>query len=286
MRATRATLAIAAASGAVLASSTTAGAIPFGTNLARTPAEDAPTCPAFQPFTPTASCAWQSVNLQTGESPFPPTGNGVVTQVRVRVGASTGPMQMVVLRGLRSAAQVPGQGGPIDPNDPNGPQFYTPGSQAYVCCKTMALSQVFTPAPNGITTVPVNLPTRNDLAPDPLTGVYVGEFLALQILAPDVRVPVAERPRGDRRRLLPRMAARRRGARRRVRPDRRRHPLRRRLDADGGQRGPRHSRVRRGPVRHRHAARPGARSRDAPGDRRCARPRRVDSAPRQESAHG
>ena len=128
MRVTRATLAIATASGALLVSCATAGAIPFGTNLARTPAEDAPTCPAFQPFTPTASCAWQSVNLQTGESPFPPTGNGVVTQVRVRVGASTGPMQMVVLRGLRSAAQVPGQGGPIDPNDPNGPQFYTPGA--------------------------------------------------------------------------------------------------------------------------------------------------------------
>ena len=42
--------------------------------------------------------------------------------------------------------------------------------------------------------MPVNLPTRNDLAPDPITGVYVGEFLALQILAPDVRVPVANDP--------------------------------------------------------------------------------------------
>ena len=191
---TRVTLAVVAVSGALLASATTAGAIGFGTNLNRTPADDAPTCPAFQPFTPTASCAWQSVNLQTGESPFPPTGNGVVTQVRVRVGASTGPMQMVVLRGLRSGAQIPGVGGPIDPTDPNGPQFYTPGSQAYVCCTTMALSQVFTPAPNGVTTVPVNLPTRNDPAPDPITGVYVGEFLALQILAPDVRVPVANDP--------------------------------------------------------------------------------------------
>jgi hypothetical protein len=186
-------VALALSGGALLSASAPAGAVPFGTNLDRQPAEDAPVCPFFQPFDPanSQSCAWQSVNLQTGESPFPPTGNGVVTQVRVRVGNSTGPMQMVVLRGLRSAAQVPSQGGPIDPRDPNGPQFFTPGSQAYVCCKAVGLSQAFTPAPNAVTTVAVNLPTRNDLAPDPRTGVYVGDFLALQILAPNVRVPVA-----------------------------------------------------------------------------------------------
>ena len=161
-----------------------AAAIPFGTNLSRAPSPAAGFCPDFVPFSPLVgqTCAWQSVNLQTGESPFPPAGNGVVTRVSVRVGASTGPMQMVVLRGLRDPDLIPS-----DPDAGNG----FPGSANYVCCKAVAFSQVFVPTPGTTSTFAVNLPTRNDLAPDPATNKYVGDFLALQVLAPNVRIPAA-----------------------------------------------------------------------------------------------
>jgi hypothetical protein len=164
-----------------------AGAIPFGTNLNRPPSPAAGFCPNFVPFTPQVgqTCAWQSVNLQTGESPFPPAGNGVVTRVSVRVGGSTGPMRMVVLRGLRDPELIPS-----DPNVENG----FPGSANYVCCKAVAFSQVFVPAAGTTSTFAVNLPTRNDLAPDPATNKYVGDFLALQILSPIVRIPAAADP--------------------------------------------------------------------------------------------
>ena len=170
--------------GAGLVAVQPAAAIPFGTNLNRPPSLAAGFCPEFVPFTPQVgqSCAWQSVNLQTGESPFPPAGNGVVTRVSVRVGGSTGPMQMVVLRGLRDPDLIPS-----DPNVGNG----FPGSANYVCCKAVAFSQVFVPTPGTTSTFAVNLPTRNDLAPDPTTDKYVGDFLALQVLAPNVRIPAA-----------------------------------------------------------------------------------------------
>src|SRR4029078_12737695 len=105
----------------------------------------------YVPFTPQVgeSCAWESVNLTTGESPFPPAGQGKVSRVRVRVGGSTGPMQVVVLRGLRNANTIRSQPG----ND-----YYFPGSAGYSCCKAVALSQVFVPAPGTVTTVAVNLP--------------------------------------------------------------------------------------------------------------------------------
>ena len=43
-----------------------------------------------------------------------PPGNGTIVMVRVRVGAITGPMQVVVLRAVRSAqgpVQIPKDGG-------------------------------------------------------------------------------------------------------------------------------------------------------------------------------
>jgi hypothetical protein len=92
---------------------------------------------------------------------------------------------MVVLRGLRDPNLIPS-----DPNAENG----FPGSANYVCCKAVAFSQVFVPTPGTTSTFAVNLPTRNDLAPDPTTNKYVGDFLALQVLSPNVRIPAAADP--------------------------------------------------------------------------------------------
>lgn len=76
-----------------------AGAVTFGANLNRTP--DSPyRCPDFYLFAFIPTCSAESTNLSTGESGFPPVGVGVVTQVRVKVGPTTGPMQVVVEEAL------------------------------------------------------------------------------------------------------------------------------------------------------------------------------------------
>jgi hypothetical protein len=162
-------LAFAALGAALLAPR--AGAVLFGANLNRVP--DSPyRCPDIgAPIYNFPTCSSESVNLTTGESGFPPVGVGVVTQVRVRVGPITGPMQIVVEEALRKD----------NPGDPGHP--------TYACCKAINASQVFTPAANGVTAVNVNLPVRQDIAPDPNTGFYVDDHLALSVLDPNVPIP-------------------------------------------------------------------------------------------------
>jgi hypothetical protein len=153
------------------------GAVGFGTNLNRAPDNTTATCGNFQlPFYTFPSCSFTSVNLNTGESGLPPVGRGIVTQARVRVGPVTGPMQIVVEQALR-------QDNPGDPGHP-----------IYACCQAINAGPVFTPRPNAITAVRLNLPVRQDIAPDPRSGYYVDQHLALSVLAPDVPIPAATDP--------------------------------------------------------------------------------------------
>jgi hypothetical protein len=149
-------------------------AVSFGANLSRAP-NNTTTCnssvwtyPYANPFT---NCSFDFQDVATGETVFPPAGNGVVTKVRVRVGPTTGPMQVVVEQALRKD----------NPGDPGHP--------TYACCQAINASQVFTPNANAITEIPVNLPVRQDLAPDPSTGIYTDQHLALSVLAPNVPIP-------------------------------------------------------------------------------------------------
>ncbi len=147
-----------------------AEAVTFGHNLNR-PANSPYVCGQFLLFYQPTTCSAESTNLSTGESGFPPAGVGVVTQVRVRVGPVTGPMQIVVEQALRKD----------NPSDPGHP--------TYACCKAINASQIFTPAANAITPVNVNLPVRQDIAPDPDTGFYVDDHLTLSVLDPNVPLP-------------------------------------------------------------------------------------------------
>jgi len=147
-----------------------AEAVTFGANLNR-PVDSPYRCGDFILFFPQpTTCSAESINVSTGESAFPPVGVGRITQVRVKVGPVTGPMQVVVEEALRKD----------NPSDPGHP--------TYACCKAISASQVFTPAPNAITTVNTNLVVRQDIAPDPNTGFYVDDHLALSVL--DVNTPV------------------------------------------------------------------------------------------------
>jgi hypothetical protein len=165
---------------AVLALPTSASAsTTFGANLNRTPTNQS-TCGSFDPgpaygYPPGTfdTCSFDFNDFATGESVFPPVGQGAISRVRVRVGPTTGPMQVVVEQALRKD----------NPGDPGHP--------TYACCQAIQLSQVFTPAPNAITTVPVNLSVRQDIAPDPASGYYVDQHLALSVLARNVPIPAA-----------------------------------------------------------------------------------------------
>lgn len=151
----------------------------FGADLNR-PANATFGCesyPVFVPlFGPTSvglpdprSCTWTSAgtfgNLaETANVP----GDGTVTQVRVRTGPTTGPMQVVILRSLSDA--------------PTQETLPAPSQ----CCQIPTASQVFVPAPNAVTTIPVNLPVQ---ASRNAQGIGTFDALGLSILAPGVSIP-------------------------------------------------------------------------------------------------
>jgi hypothetical protein len=176
-------LAAGAAVAVSLAAPAESTAVTFGANLARTPA-NVETCnelsaaTLFPPGQTFGSCSLIFNDISSGESVFPPAGRGVITQARVRVGPSTGPMQVIVEQALRKDNPA------------------SPGTPTYACCQAMAASQVFTPTPNTITAVNMRLPVRQDLSPDPSTGIYTDQHLALSILAGNVQLPAAAVP-GD-----------------------------------------------------------------------------------------
>jgi hypothetical protein len=154
----------------------------FGANLNRVP-NNPNTCGSFDPgpaygYPPGTfdTCSWDFNNLATGESVFPPVGQGVISRVRVRVGPATGPMQVVVEQALRKD----------NPGDPGHP--------TYACCQAVAFSQVFTPQAGTTHVEPVNLPVRQDIAPDPTSGYYVDQHLALSVLARNVPIPASADP--------------------------------------------------------------------------------------------
>jgi len=150
-------------------------AVSFGTDLSRVPDNQTP-CNQILFFNPIPTCSTTSNDPTTGEQLRPPVGRGIVTRVRVRVGPVTGPMQVVVQQALRA-------------DNPS-----SPGNPTYACCQAIRTSQVFTPAANATTTVRVNLPIRQDLAPDPASGLYTDQHLALSVLAADVPIPAATSP--------------------------------------------------------------------------------------------
>jgi hypothetical protein len=188
---TRCTGVIATALALLAIGSAAASAATFGTQLGTQPFVGAPNNPydCTRYFTAIAgvlpivgptgglatSCIWSDFSDEGASvSMTPPiTGVATVTQVRVAVGATTGPMQVVVLRALYSNTTTPGK-----PND--------------ACCFPVAASQVFTPQAGAVTTVPVDLQLREDPTPatDDTTTIADFDSLGLAVLEPGVPVPM------------------------------------------------------------------------------------------------
>ncbi len=159
---------------ALVPGSAAAATATFGANLARVPNSTA-TCTQLQLIPVAGTCTVESVNLATGESGFPPSGEGVVSAVRLRVGSATGPMQIVLEEALR-------QDNPFEAGKPN-----------YACCSVVDASPVFTPTANAITTIPVNFRVIQSLSPD-ANGYFVDRHIALSVLDPNVPIPASLSP--------------------------------------------------------------------------------------------
>ena len=133
-----------------------------------------PVIPYTTPIrSPGTSCTWGTLffdvsNSSAGGLDVP--GNGNVYQVKLRVGASTGPMQLVVLRTL------------FDPNDLSSNE----------CCVDVAQSSVFTPVANGITTLNVDLPVGEGQESDNGAIVDFLDQIGLSILEDGVAIPVID----------------------------------------------------------------------------------------------
>ncbi len=158
-----------------------ASAITFGADIAALPANDAPntTCAQAPPglFLPVGSpsCMWSFIG--SGTTTLTAPARGVVTAVRVKVGATTGPMRVNVIRFLfrqTGDAAHPFSAGPF--LETYGPRF--------------------TPAANAVTTVPVNLPMKVDPTPaltDTAT-IQVIDALALEVQASNIPIPYFAAP--------------------------------------------------------------------------------------------
>ena len=148
----------------------------FGASLSQAPdvSFDCSVIPYATPIrSQGTSCTWGTPlfdvsNTSAGGLDVP--GNGNVYQVRLRVGASTGPMQLVVLRTL------------FDPNDLSNNE----------CCVDVAQSSVFTPVANGITTLNVDLPVGEGQESDNGATVDFLDQIGLSILEDGVAIPAID----------------------------------------------------------------------------------------------
>ncbi len=163
----------------------TAGAQTFGPNLSTLEPNNEVGC-EVDPFLgepiKATSCTWSS-NVPLGEdatnpngAQIPPGGDGTIGQVSVKVGPTTGPMQVEVLREELEFVEVG-----------------TPHVHARVsCCDAIEQSQVFTPTANSITNETVDLPVEVEEHPNPQTGLLTADILGLSVLADKVPVPAVD----------------------------------------------------------------------------------------------
>ena len=150
----------------------------FGASLTQAPdvTFDCSVIPYATPIkAPGTSCTWGTPlfdvsNSSAGGLDSPGNGNGNVYQVKLRVGSTSGPMQLVVLRTL------------FNPNDLSSNQ----------CCVDVAQSSVFTPVVDGITTLNVNLPMGEGEESNNGATVDFLDQLGLSILEDGVPIPAID----------------------------------------------------------------------------------------------
>jgi hypothetical protein len=174
-----AAVAIGLSATATAATAATPQTVTFGASLTRPP--DAPfdcTAPPLADGTTgplagdNSSCTWSTpVNpTEPLEGLLTPAGDGTITAVRIRAGATTGPMAFVVLQAETNVL-----------------------TQAVTCCQTVLVTQPIMPTANEINGFRTDLPVHTD-APSQQSspGVQVSDMLALSILSDGVQIPLVD----------------------------------------------------------------------------------------------
>jgi len=145
-----------------------------GPDLSSVTPTNAVTC-AQDPFLGEAinasSCTWATGGAGLGATASPQTNfliqdTGTISQVMIKVGATTGPMQVVLLQLEENLSN------PLDPK--------------VSCCTEVGQSATFTPAGNATTTEPVDLPISGLTQSGTL---QTADFLGLSVLEDGVPVP-------------------------------------------------------------------------------------------------
>ena len=120
-----------------------------------------------------SSCTWTTPQnpVKPSEGLVTPGGTGTITTVRLRVGAVTGPMQLVVFNFE------------VDPANGNAR-----------CCNAAYVSQPFTPTANAITTLHTSLPVHTDtgVGQESAPPYEVADMLGLNIDEDGVPIPAVD----------------------------------------------------------------------------------------------
>jgi hypothetical protein len=164
---------LACAVGLLVAAGPAAAQQTIGADLSQAPDVnlDCTEDPLLTPTQGGTSCTWDTPVVAFGGSPggTDVPGNGTITQVNLRVGSTTGPMQVVILRAL---------GEPQPPPQP----------LEVLCCVAEAVSNTFTPEANQVNTISVSLPVGASESSDPEYLDSVG----LSILEDGVQIPAVD----------------------------------------------------------------------------------------------
>ena len=105
-----------------------------------------------------------------------PEGDFTIEQAVLHTGPRTGQMRFEVIRAIRS--QLPGPGGQPSP---------------VACCFQQAASGVFTPTPNTLNTIDLELPAMSEIADINGEPVEVFDYLVLTLLDFDSSLPILAR---------------------------------------------------------------------------------------------
>ena len=152
--------------------------VQIGQNLNGQPADNAIRCvdgvpaqaPTFQGFffIPPANVSTSCTLITFFDGAQVPSA-GTVVSANIKVGPVTGPMRFVRARVLFKRAL---------PQD------------VVSCCSVEQVGPTFTPAPNSITTVPLNFVMTHDAIPAGLDPTPIAQdMIAIEILAPNVPIP-------------------------------------------------------------------------------------------------
>jgi hypothetical protein len=156
--------AIVAALGIALAAPPAAEARDFGANLRRA-ANNTASCQSLIFFQRVPSCSFMtSGGLRSLRETMIVPGTGTITRVKVKVGATTGPMRISILQSLRKE-----------------------NSGEAACCIGRRQSRVFTPRRNRTTTVTVNLPVSVSF--NRVSRIYAFDSMFLTMENPNTPIP-------------------------------------------------------------------------------------------------